>query len=109
MQKRLILGFLIGVLSFIAPSTAAQRSSPVTGIIHTPDVDLGYEVYGQPTSETPLVAVNGGPGLSHKYMIQNDVWERLAQRAQIVFYSHRGPRGARHVHPGAPPTLGAPG
>src|ERR1700739_106129 len=107
MQKRLILGFLIGVLSFIAPSTAAQRSSPVTGIIHTPDVDLGYEVYGQPTSETPLVAVNGGPGLSHKYMIQNDVWERLAQRREIVFYDQRGTGASKHVQPGAAQTMDA--
>ena len=82
-------------------SAIAQQATPATGVIHTPDVDLAFEVYGKPSSETPVIAVNGGPGLSHKYMIQNDVWERLAERRQIVFYDQRGTGKSTHLHPGA--------
>ena len=107
MQRWLLPGLLIGALAFLAPSTVAQRGTPATGVIHAADVDLGYEVYGQSTSETPVIAVNGGPGLSHKYMIQNDVWERLAQRRQIVFYDQRGTGASKHIQPGASQSMDA--
>lgn len=107
MQRRLVVRFLTIALSSIAPAAMAQRVAPVTGVIHTPEVDLGYEVYGQPTNETPVIAVNGGPGLSHKYMIQNDVWKRLAQRRQVVFYDQRGTGTSKHVQPGASEDMDA--
>src|ERR1700723_3530484 len=69
---------------------AAQRATPITGVIPTPEVDLAFEVYGRPSSETPVIAVNGGPGLSHKYMIQNDVWERLSGGRQRFFFYQPG-------------------
>jgi proline iminopeptidase len=107
MQRKLLSGFLISMLSLFVQGVVAQTGAPVTGVIHTPDVDLGYEVYGQPTAETPVIAVNGGPGLSHKYMIQNDVWEKLARRRQIVFYDQRGTGASKHVKPGASQTMDA--
>jgi proline iminopeptidase len=107
MQRKLLSGFLISMLSLFVQGVIAQTGAPVTGVIHTPDVDLGYEVYGQPTAETPVIAVNGGPGLSHKYMIQNDVWEKLARRRQIVFYDQRGTGASKHVKPGASQTMDA--
>lgn len=90
-------------LLFSLPALAA----PVTGTIHTPDVDLAYFVYGTPTAETPVIAVNGGPGLSHIYMVQNDVWDRLAQGREIVIYDHRGTGDSKHMRPGAPLTIDA--
>jgi proline iminopeptidase len=87
-------------LSLSIPALAGQ-AAPVTGVVHTADVDLAYEVYGQPTRETPVIAVNGGPGLSHVYMIQNDVWTRLAQGRQIVFYDQRGTGKSGKVKAGA--------
>jgi proline iminopeptidase len=45
-----------------------------------------------------VIAINGGPGLTHAYMVQNNVWERIAQKHLVVFYDQRGtgaskPRG----------------
>ena len=60
-----------------ATAAAAQTPMPTiapTGHVHTADVDLAYWVYGAPQQTTPIFAVNGGPGLSHIYMVQNDVY-----------------------------------
>jgi proline iminopeptidase len=84
-----------------------SQAAPVNGILHTPDVDLAYEVYGNPTAETPVIAVNGGPGLSHKYMIQNDVWPRLAARRQVVFYDQRGTGKSTRLEPAASQSIEA--
>lgn len=88
------------VASWAAISTA-QTGAPVSGLLHTPDVDLAYEVYGASGAGTPVFAVNGGPGLSHAYMLQNDVWQRLAQGRAIVFYDQRGTGKSMRVAPGA--------
>jgi proline iminopeptidase len=76
-----------------------------TGLVSTPDVDLFYEAYGAPGSATPVIAANGGPGLSHVYMIQNDVWTRLSQGRQIVFYDQRGTGKSTRVKAGAAQTI----
>ena len=91
----------LAALSLLALPALALQSAPRTGFIHTPDVDLGYVVYGAATAETPVIAVNGGPGLSHVYMIQNDVWTRLARGRQIVFYDQRGTGESKRVRAGA--------
>lgn len=88
-------------------SMMVWAAGPATGIVHTKEVDLACEVYGNATAETPVIAINGGPGLSHKYMIQNDVWTRLAEKRQVVFYDQRGTGGSKHVQPGAPQTIDA--
>jgi len=72
-----------------------------SGIVHTSEVDLAFEIWGKPTAEFPVVVVNGGPGLSHKYMIQNDVWQKLAARRQIVFYDQRGTGKSQRIQSGA--------
>lgn len=82
-----------------------QSGVSSSGIVRTPDVDLAYEVYGNPTAEVPVFAINGGPGLSHKYMIQNDVWLRLAQKRQVIFYDQRGTGNSKHMQPGAALTI----
>ena len=89
-------------LLFLLPSIlVAQQAPPVTGIVRTPDVDLTYELYGARSLATPVFAVNGGPGLSHKYMVQNDVWTRLSQGRQIVFYDQRGTGKSQRMNPNA--------
>ena len=90
---RACLLFLIAV-----PGLAA------TGLIHTPDVDLGFEVFGE---GAPVIVANGGPGLSHVYMMQNDVWPRLAEGRMIVFYDQRGTGKSTRVREGAPQTMEA--
>ncbi len=92
----------------LAVTTAARAQQPRTATIHTPDVDLATFTYGAPHSGvTPVIAVNGGPGLSHIYMLQNDLWPRIARTRQVVFYDQRG-TGASHLNnPQAPQTMDA--
>jgi proline iminopeptidase len=53
------------IFSFLFLSGFALAQAPVSGIVHTPDVDLAYEVYGAPSSAMPIIVANGGPGFSH--------------------------------------------
>jgi proline iminopeptidase len=86
----------------------AIAQSPVTGIIHTPDVDLAYEIYGAPGKATPVIIANGGPGFSHTYLLQNDVFTtRLAHDRQIVFYDQRGDGRSKLLNPDAPQDMNA--
>lgn len=98
------LSIAIAVLTLPAP---AQLVPIATGLAHTPEVDLAYEIYGAPTSSTTIIAVNGGPGLSHIYMLQNDVWQRLARTRQVVFYDQRGLGRSTRISPNAPQTMDA--
>jgi proline iminopeptidase len=83
---RCLLLFLL-----LSGAASAQQAPTDAGIVKTPDVDLAYETYGAPGSATPVIVANGGPGLSHVYMLQNDVWtRRVAQHRQVVFYDQRG-------------------
>jgi proline iminopeptidase len=99
--KRLLL------FSLFSLPCVAQKVPPPTGVIHTADVDLAYWVYGSPSNQTPVIAVNGGPGLSHIYMMQNDVWTRLARGRQIVFYDQRGTGESKNLKTGAPQNIDA--
>jgi proline iminopeptidase len=85
----------------MAGSCLAQQ----TGLVKTADVDLAFEVYGE---GPPVIVANGGPGLSHVYMIQNDVWTaRLAKGHRIVFYDQRGTGKSVRMKEEAPQTMDA--
>lgn len=90
-----------------APSHKALQPAGTTGVVHTPQVDLGYQTYGTSSAALPVIAVNGGPGLSHAYMLENDMWLRVARGRLVVFYDQRGTGASRHVQPGAPQTMDA--
>jgi proline iminopeptidase len=93
----------LAALLFLSASALAQQTPASTGIVATPDVDLTYETYGAPSALTPVIVANGGPGLSHVYMLQNNVWtRRLAHNRQIVFYDQRGTGKSKRVKPDAP-------
>jgi proline iminopeptidase len=86
------------------PATLPHAS----GTIHTAQVDLGYETFGTRGPALPIIAVNGGPGLSHAYMLENDVWQRIAASGhQVAFYDQRGTGASRHLQQGAPQTMDA--
>ncbi len=108
MQRLVRLLVLQGTLGIVGPLTNAQSLQPHLATVHTADVDLATFTYGQPSAATPVIAVNGGPGLSHLYMIQNDVWtRRIAAHRQVVFYDQRG-TGASHLpNTAAPQTMEA--
>ena len=93
---------LAALLALVSTSVFGQ-----TGHVRTPEVDLAYWVLGAAQTAMPVIAVNGGPGLSHIYMLQNDVWERLSHARQIVFYDQRGTGASTLVKPNAPQTMDA--
>ena len=105
-MKPLILTITLALTLPIAAQTP-MPAIPPTGHVPTPDVSLAYWVYGSPQSTTPIFAVNGGPGLSHIYMVQNDLWQRVAQHRQVIFYDQRGTGASPVTNPSAPQTMDA--
>src|SRR5580692_1437981 len=109
-MKTAILALALGLLP-LATSAIAQTPMPTippTGHVHTPDVDLAYWVYGEPHADiTPVFAVNGGPGLSHIYMIQNDTWLRISARREVIFYDQRGDGDSPLTNPAASQSMDA--
>jgi proline iminopeptidase len=86
---------------FLAPPPA-QTIPHAKGVAHTEQVDIGYETFGTAGSALPIIAVNGGPGLSHAYMVQNDLWERVAKNRLVVLYDQRGTGASKRLQSGAP-------
>ena len=101
--KFIVATVLLGSSSVLYSQTVAHS----TGSVHTTEVELGYETFGSPTEAMPVIAVNGGPGLSHVYMLQNDMWQKVAQRRLVVFYDQRGTGASKHMRRGAPQTMDA--
>jgi proline iminopeptidase len=95
----------LAFLAFI-PIAAFAQSTPA-GNVQTTEADLAYWVLGAPQTSTPVIAVNGGPGLSHIYMLQNDVWDRLSKGRQIIFYDQRGTGASKLLRPDASQTMAA--
>jgi proline iminopeptidase len=94
-------------LALLMPTLSFAQAPHRTASLHTPEVDLGYEVLGAPGAEIPLFAVNGGPGLSHAYMMQNDLWQRVAAHRLVILYDQRGTGASKHVQPNAPQSMDA--
>ena len=83
----------------------SQTAAHHTGVVHTPQVDLGFETFGTPGKTMAVIAVNGGPGLSHVYMLQNDMWQKVAADRMVVFYDQRGTGASKKMKSGAPQTM----
>jgi proline iminopeptidase len=93
---------------FLLCSTLPAQTVPHnTGIAHTEQVDLGYETFGAKGTALPIIAVNGGPGLSHAYMVQNDLWERIGRTRFVVLYDQRGTGASKRIKAGAPQSMDA--
>jgi len=92
---------LLAIFFLLSGSALTQQTPASTGMIATPEVDLAFETYGAAANVTPVIVANGGPGLSHIYMLQNDVWTRLSRNRQIVFYDQRGTGKSKNVKPDA--------
>ena len=103
MLKLLVLS---GVFVFAAGSVA-QSVTHATGVAHTGDVDLAYETFGARGASLPVIAVNGGPGLSHAYMMVNDLWQRVGKKHFVVLYDQRGTGKSKPVKNGAAQTMEA--
>jgi proline iminopeptidase len=98
----LLLAFL-----FLCPTLPSQPVLHATGVAHTEQVDLGYETFGAKGAALPIIAINGGPGLSHAYMMQNDLWERVGRNRFVVLYDQRGTGASKRMQSGAVQTMDA--
>jgi proline iminopeptidase len=94
-------------LTVLMPGLLSAQVAHRLGSVHTTEVDLGYETLGTPGAEIPIIAVNGGPGLSHAYMMQNDLWQRVAAHRLVILYDQRGTGASKHLQPNAPQTMEA--
>jgi proline iminopeptidase len=94
----------------VAGLTARSGAQPVahkTAVVKTAQVDLAYETFGSRNAGLPILAINGGPGLAHAYMVENDIWERIARHRLVVLYDQRGTGGSKRMSAGAPQTMEA--
>nr|WP_281423011.1 alpha/beta fold hydrolase [Sphingomonas colocasiae] len=66
----------------VAGAAIAEPAAPAAGRLYSVSI-------GKPGG-VPLIAVNGGPGYDHRYMIAAPVWAGMAKRRRIVFYDQRG-------------------
>jgi len=101
---------LVSMLVLASVASPAQTVAHAKGVAHTEDVDLGYETLGSRASTgtaLPVIAVNGGPGLSHAYLVQNDLWDRIARHRLVVLYDQRGTGASKRVKAGAAQTMEA--
>jgi proline iminopeptidase len=100
--------FALATALALSSAVGAQQGPHGTGVVHTADVDLGYETYGEQRENVlPVIAVNGGPGLPHAYMVMNDMWRKVAVQRLVVFYDPRGTGASKRVAANAPQDLDA--
>ena len=105
-DRRMHAAALAAIL-LCAATLPAQTDPQATGTVHTPQVDIGYWTLGARGTALPIVAVNGGPGLTHAYMVMNDMWQQVAQNRLVVFYDQRGTGASKRLAAGAPQTMDA--
>lgn len=91
----------------LSPLALAQTPAHETGVIHSPQVEIGYETFGVRGDAPPVIAVNGGPGLSHAYMMMNDLWQQVGRNRLVILYDQRGTGASERVALGAPQTMDA--
>jgi proline iminopeptidase len=99
-----VLVILLWLLIFPAVSQG-QALPHQTGKVHTEQVDLGYEVFGDNRTALPLLVVNGGPGLSHAYLMPAGIWQQFARKRRVFFYDQRGTGASKPLPTGAPQTM----
>lgn len=80
----------IALLAVFGTALYAQTVAHARGMAHSEQVDIAYQTLGSRGTALPIIAVNGGPGLTHAYMVQNDLWDRVARNRMVVFYDQRG-------------------
>lgn len=98
---------LVSAMILFCSMLSAQPVPHATGVARTEQVDLAYETFGAKGTALPIIAVNGGPGLSHAYMMQNDLWQRIGKNRLVVLYDQRGTGGSKHMQNGAAQTMEA--
>lgn len=85
----------------LMPAAAYAQVAHRSGTLQSSGAQIGYEVFGSPSPALTIIAVNGGPGLSHAYMMQNDLWRRVARHRLVVLYDQRGTGASKNLEAGA--------
>src|SRR5262249_3339954 len=98
---------LASAFLLVSATLPAQTVAHAKGVVHTEQVDLGYETFGTRGTALPVIAVNGGPRRSHAFMVQNDLWERVAKNRLVIFYDQRGTGASKRLQPGASQSMDA--
>jgi proline iminopeptidase len=106
MHRRLIILAALLAMGATRPAWSAEEAHAL-GRVTTPDGEIGYETFGRPGAALPVIVVNGGPGLTHAYLLMNDLWPKMAAERMIVLYDQRGVGASRPIGPGAPQTMAA--
>jgi proline iminopeptidase len=100
--------WLVMLAQLLLPAIGQGQALPhLTGKVHTEQVDLGYEVLVDNRTALPMLVVNGGPGLSHAYLMPAGIWQQFARKRRVVFYDQRGTGASKPVQAGAPQTMAA--
>ena len=86
MQLR--LRFLFLAASLLPALLFAEQAS--RGRVKTQDGQISYEVLGQDTAKIPVIAVNGGPGFAHTYLLASGVWQQIGRNRRVILYDQRG-------------------
>ena len=89
----------------VPPRESGPPHAEAGRTIEGPGGGLYVEVLGS-GSGTPLVVINGGPGLDHAHLHCTAAWESLALRRRVVLYDQRGVGRSDRLAPGAGVTTG---
>jgi proline iminopeptidase len=80
----------MAVSAISAGASMARADVPESGqLFRGAAATLYYEIRGG-GSATPLLVVNGGPGIDHTYLHCSDAWDLIAKDRRVVFYDQRG-------------------
>jgi proline iminopeptidase len=83
------LHHLLALLALgIAPAELSGQSERMTRL-PLGDGVVAYHVTGAGVG-TPLVIINGGPGLDHRYLHISDVWRRFGPTRRVVLFDQPG-------------------
>jgi proline iminopeptidase len=82
-------GLAVLLVLAVQPSVLAAPPAESGKTFQAGGVTLYFEPLG-PSTGTPLVVVNGGPGFDHSYLHVSDVWGELAKKRPVILYDQRG-------------------
>jgi proline iminopeptidase len=89
MEGAAMNGFWIACLLLAATPGGTPTATTNGRMMHANGVSLWVETRGGGTA-MPLMVLNGGPGVSHQYLLVSSVCDSLARRRPVIFYDQRG-------------------
>ncbi len=79
------------IRAFVSTICLAASASPLAAQQRAASTEPAlYHVAIGEAGGVPLVAVNGGPGFNHSYLIGAPVWKGMSERRRIIFYDQQG-------------------